>query len=243
MAGKTIKIHARDGGEFDCYLATPAGDGKVPAIVLASAVHGVDQDICTLADEFASHGYIAAAPDLFWRSVPGPLPHEDKRTAERSQPRLEKIKAGEADMADTLAYVRTLPQFNGRAATMGFCYGGPYAILGPKRLGYDAGISCHGTRMLDFIGELDGVTQPVCIIWGDQDHAAPAEVLDAYRAVPARIPNAKVHTFPGVLHGYMMPGNVKAFHPETRAFSMARALTILDGLRAEAGPQKLRQAS
>jgi carboxymethylenebutenolidase len=38
------------------------------------------------------------------------------------------------------------------------------AILGPKRLGYDAGISCHGTRMLDFIGELKDVTAPVCII-------------------------------------------------------------------------------
>ena len=69
---------------------------------------------------------------------------------------------------------------------MGFCYGGPYAILGPKRLGYDAGISCHGTRMLDFIDELNGVTAPVCIIWGDQDHAAPAEVLDAYRAGAGR---------------------------------------------------------
>jgi carboxymethylenebutenolidase len=243
MAGKTIKIRARDGGEFDCYLATPAADGKVPAIVLASAVHGVDKDICDLADEFASHGYIAAAPDLFWRSVPGPLPHEDKRAAERSQPRLEKIKAGEADMADTLAYVRTLPQFNGRAAAMGFCYGGPYAILGPKRLGYDAGISCHGTRMLDFIGELDGVTQPVCIIWGDQDHAAPAEVLQAYRAVPSRLPNVEVHIFPGVLHGYMMRWNVKAFHPQTREFSMGRALAILDGLRGGGERQKLREAS
>ena len=85
----------------------------------------------------------------------------------RSQPRLEKIKTGERDMADALAHLRTLPQFNGRAAAMGFCYGGPYAILGPKRLGYAAGISCHGTQMLDYIGELDGVTQPVCIIWGD----------------------------------------------------------------------------
>ncbi len=107
MAGNTIKIRSSQGGEFDCYLATPESstnetDGKVPAIVLASAVHGVDKDIRDLADEFASHGYIAAAPDLFWRSVPGPLPHEDKRAAERSQPRLEKIKAGEADMADTL---------------------------------------------------------------------------------------------------------------------------------------------
>jgi carboxymethylenebutenolidase len=243
MPGSTIKIRARDGGAFDCYLATPAADGKAPAIVLASAVHGVDADIRALADEFTSHGYIAAAPDLFWRSVPGPLPHEDPRAAERSQPRLEKIKAGEADMADTLAHLRTLPQFNGRAAAIGFCYGGPYAILGPKRLGYAAGISCHGTRMLDFIGELEGVTAPVCIIWGDQDHAAPAEVLAAYRAVPARMPNVEVHVFPGVQHGYMMPWNTKAFSQPTRDFSMARALAILDGLRGKSEQQALRQAS
>src|SRR5712691_1576030 len=248
MAGNTIKIRSSQGGEFDCYLATPKSstnetDGKVPAIVLAAAVHGVDKDIRDLADEFGSHGYLAAAPDLFWRSVPGPLPHEDKRSAERSQPRLEKIKAGEADMADTLAHIRTLPQFNGRAAAMGFCYGGPYSILGPKRLGYDAGIACHGTRMLDFIDELDGVTQPICIMWGDQDHAAPAEVLEAYRAVPSRMANVDVHIFPGVLHGYMMRWNVKAFHPEKREFSMARALAILNGLRGEGQRQKQRQAS
>jgi carboxymethylenebutenolidase len=146
-------------------------------------------------------------------------------------------------MADTLAHVRGLPQFNGRAATMGFCYGGPYAILGPKRLGYDAGIACHGTRMLDFIQELDGVAAPVCIIWGDQDHAAPGELLAAYRGVPARMPNVEVHVFPGVLHGYMMPGNAKAFHPQTRAFSMGRALAILAGLRGESRGPALRQAS
>ena len=49
-------------------------------------------------------------------------------------------------MADTLTHLKTLTEFNGRAAAIGFCYGGPYAILGPKRLGYAAGISCHGTR-------------------------------------------------------------------------------------------------
>ena len=240
MAGSTIRIRSSAGdGELDCYLAVPATDGKAPAIVLASAVHGVDKDVRDLADEFAAHGYIAAAPDLFWRSLPGPLASDDKRASERSQPRLEKIKAGEADMADTLAHLRRLPQFNGRAAAMGFCYGGPYAILGPKRLGYHAGISCHGTRMLDFIAELDGVTAPVCIIWGDQDHAAPAEVLDAYRGVPARMANVEVHIFPGVLHGYMMRWNTKAFHQATRDFSMQRALSILEGLREET----LRRAS
>lgn len=239
MPAETVKVASSQGGAFDCYLALPAAQEKVPAVVLACAIHGVDKDLRDIADEFAARGYIAAAPDLFWRSIPGPMGLDDKRAAERAQPRPEKIAAGEADMADTLSHLKTLPQFNGRAAAMGFCYGGPYAILGPKRLGYAGGISCHGTRMLDYIGELDGVAQPVCIMWGDQDHVAPKEVLDAYRAAPARQANVEVHIFPGILHGYMMPDHAKAYDATSRAFSMQRALAMLDGLRGE----PLRRAS
>ena len=231
MKKQDIKIKSSGGGGFDCYLVTPYAPGKVPAMVLASAIHGVDADLRAIADAFAAKGYIAAAPDLFSRTVPGPLARGDERSTPRGQPRLEVIKTGEADMADTLAEVRKQPQFNGRAAAMGFCYGGPYAILGPKRLGYSAGISCHGTQMGDYIKELDGVTQPVCIIWGDQDHAAPPPVQETYRAVAARMKNVDLHIFPGILHGYMMAGGGKAFDQKTYDFSMKRAFEILEGLR------------
>ena len=231
MRGKNVRVRSSGGGEFDCYRVTPGARAKVPAIVIASAVHGVNVDVRAIADEFASRGAIAAAPDLFWRSIPGPLARDDDRTKERSQPRLAKIKTGEADLADTLAGLRNEPLWNGRAAVMGLCYGGPYAIVGPKRLGYDAGISCHGSQMLDFIGELEGLARPVCIIWGDADHQAPTEVLEAYRGAAARMKNLELHVFPGVLHGYMMPDNVKAFDRKTRDFSMGRALAILEGLR------------
>lgn len=232
MQTKDIKIRSSNGGEFDCYLVTPDRAGKVPAMVLASAVHGVDKDIRDIADEFGARGYIVAAPDLFWRTIPGPLGRDDNRTRERAQPRLQVIKTGETDLADTLAELKKNPRFNGRAAVMGFCYGGPYAILGPKRLGYAAGIACHGTQMNDYLSELEGVSEPVCIIWGDKDHAAPPPVLEAYRAVPARMKNVEVHVFPGIEHGYMMPASVKAYSKETRAFSMGRALSILEALRA-----------
>jgi carboxymethylenebutenolidase len=232
MLKKDTKIRSSEGPEFNCYVVTPEKEQKVPAVVLASAIHGVDKDLRGIADEFASHGYIAAAPDLFWRTVPGPLVRDDPRSAPRGQPRLEKIKTGERDLADVLPVLRKQPLFNGCAAVIGFCYGGPYAILGPKRLGYDAGISCHGTQMLDFIKELEGVRQPVCIIWGDQDHAAPANVLEAYRAVPARMKNVEVHVFPGVQHGYMMRGNPKAFDTKMYDFSMERALAILEQVSA-----------
>jgi carboxymethylenebutenolidase len=234
MPGKTITIRATEGGEFDCYLATPAGNDPTPAVVLACSIDGVDADLCQIADEFAAHGYLAAAPDLFWRTVPGPLPSGDPRTRERAQPRLEKITTNERDLMDTLAHLCTLPQSNGHMAVMGFCYGGPFAILGPKRLGYDAGIACHGSQMFDYLDELDGVTQPVCLIWGDQDRVAPPPVLDAYRAAASRMTNVEVHIFPGIQHGFMMPSSLEAFDATTRDFAMERTFAILDGLRRDA---------
>ena len=233
MDKKDIKIRSTDGGEFDCYIVQPDGEGKVPAVVIAAAVHGVDGDVRGIADELASHGYIVAAPDLFWRSVPGPLGRDDNRTKERSQPRLPKIKAGEQDMSDTLSEVAKLARFNGKAIAMGFCYGGPYAILGPKRLGFAGGVSCHGTQLLDFIDELEGVTQPVFIAWGDQDHAAPPPVQEAYRDIAKKMPNVEVKLFPEVLHGYMMPGSVKAYDQEARDFTMQKTLAMLAALRTE----------
>lgn len=231
MKRKDIKIPTADGKRFDCYVAAPESKELVPAVAVCSAIHGVDEDLRAIADEFAAEGYIAAAPDLFWRSVPGPLPHDDPRSRPRGQPRLEKIKEGEADLVAAREALRAEPNWNGRAATIGFCYGGPYAILGPKRLGYDAGIACHGTQMLDYLPEMEGLDKPVCVIWGDQDIMAPAPVLEAYRAAAARMKNLDLHVFPGVQHSYMMPKSTQAYDPKVRAFSFERAFAILAALR------------
>ena len=52
--------------------------------------------------------------------------------------------------------------------------------------------------------------------------------------------NVEVHIFPGILHGYMMPGSPKAFDQQDARFLHAAALAILDGLR---GGAPLRKAS
>jgi carboxymethylenebutenolidase len=228
---KDLRIRSAEGKDFDCYVATPDSRARTPAMVLASAIHGVNGDLRAIADEFAARGFLAAAPDLFWRSVPGPLAHDDPRSKPRGQPRLEKIRAGEQDLLDTLAMLKQEPSFNGNAAVIGFCYGGPYAILGPKRLGYAAGISCHGTQMLDYLPEMEGLSKPVCVIWGDQDVMAPPDVLAAYRAAAAKQKNLDLHVFPGVKHSYMMPGSKDAYDPKVRAFSMDKAFALLGALR------------
>lgn len=57
MTRKDIKIRSSEGKEFDCYVVAPDAKQKVPAIVLASAIHGVDADLRGIADAFAARGW------------------------------------------------------------------------------------------------------------------------------------------------------------------------------------------
>lgn len=229
MSGSDVTVLTSEGASFDCYMALPAGIRLTPAVVLACSIDGVDADLRDIVDAIAAEGYIAAAPDLFWRTVPGPLPSGDPRTLVRSQPRMERLSENERDLVDTLAYIRTHSQWNGSAVLMGFCYGGPFAIIGPKRLGFQAGVSCHGSQMLGFIGDMAGATQPMCAIWGDQDHIAPEPVLTAFREAARDTANLEVAIFPGVEHGFMMPSS-SAFDRSARDFAMQRTFAFLEEL-------------
>jgi carboxymethylenebutenolidase len=84
--------------------------------------------------------------------------------------------------------------------------------------------------MLGFAGDLAKVAQPVCVIWGDQDHVAPQPVLDVFIEASRELPNLEVHIFPGVEHGFMMPSST-AFDQAARDFAMQRTLEILEDLR------------
>ncbi|MFM1815321.1 MAG: hypothetical protein RLZ98_2016 [Pseudomonadota bacterium] len=228
--GTMITMKSREGADVMAYLALPQGTARTSAVVFASSIHGIGEDHQVIADAFAAKGYICLAPDLFWRTVPGPLARDDGRNKARAMPRAEKIATGEADMADALEHLKTLPNFDGRAIAMGFCYGGPYAILGPKRLGYAGGVSCHGSDMWLFEDELDGVTRPVTIIWGDKDHAAPPDVIERYKGYAGRMPNLSVDILPDVNHGYMLRGNLKHFDQKAHDYSFARAIEMLEAL-------------
>src|SRR5882762_7869613 len=66
-----VLIDAADEGRFGAYLAEPAGSGKVPGMLVIQEIFGVNQNIRSICDDYAAQGYIAIAPDLFWRQEPG----------------------------------------------------------------------------------------------------------------------------------------------------------------------------
>jgi carboxymethylenebutenolidase len=69
--GKTIEINTFDhDGKFNAYLAEPSGSPR-GAIVVIQEIFGVNPGIRKMADDHAANGYLAIAPDLFWRIKPG----------------------------------------------------------------------------------------------------------------------------------------------------------------------------
>ncbi len=243
MPGQPIKIKSREGGDFVCYLALPAAPKEpVPAIVLASAIHGVDEDLRALADTFAAHGYIAAAPDLFWRSCPARCRAPTSARASARSRALERIKAGEADLADTLAELRRAEGFQRpRRGDRLLLRRRPTPSSGRSRLGFAAGISCHGTNLhrlyrrarrpdragLHHLGRRR-TTPPRRRCWRPTARCRPhAQCRGAH--LPRH--QARLHDAAGG----------RSLRRKTREFSLARALAILDGLRG--GGDALRRAS
>src|SRR5580698_3470322 len=63
-----ITIEGRD-GRFSAYVAWPKAL-PAPAVVVLHEVFGVNADIRKTCGELSEQGFIAVAPDLFWRQEP-----------------------------------------------------------------------------------------------------------------------------------------------------------------------------
>ena len=61
-----IEIDAGGGERYDGYLALPRA-GKGPGVIIVQEIFGVNAHIRSVAEQYALAGYVALAPDLFWR--------------------------------------------------------------------------------------------------------------------------------------------------------------------------------
>src|SRR5215470_18214961 len=122
--GEFTTIMARDGHEFQAYLAAPAGKPRGAVIVLQE-IFGVNSHIRAVTDGFAAEGYTAIAPSLFDRVRRG---IELGYSAEGMQEGIGYVKqldpeATRRDLAAAVAVVK----HSGRAGAVGYCWGGSLA--------------------------------------------------------------------------------------------------------------------
>jgi carboxymethylenebutenolidase len=224
-----ITIEGRDGA-FNAYIARPKTLPAPPVVVLHE-VFGVNADIRKTCDELAEQGFIAVAPDLFWRQEPGVdlsvTSEPDWQHGLRLYGAYDR-DAGARDMKDTVEAVRELPECNGKVAVLGYCLGGLMVFLTAVRChGVDAAVAYHGGDTEKYLGEVDGLSAPLLMHLAEEDEfiskAAQAEI----KAALAKRPNATVYSYPGQNHAFSRHGGAH-YNAEAAALAHERTYDFLN---------------
>jgi dienelactone hydrolase len=148
-----------------------------PAVVVLHEVFGVNGDIRKTCDELAEQGFIAVAPDLFWRQEPGVDLSVTSEPDWRHGLRLNQAydrDAGARDVRDTADVVARLPECIGKVAVLGYCLGGLMTFLTAVRYGVDAAVAYHGGDTEKYLGEVDGLHAPLLMHLAEEDESFPS---------------------------------------------------------------------
>lgn len=213
-----LRLQSADGGEFSAYCAFPE-HASAPALVVLTPVFGVDRDMRGFVDRYAQRGFIAIAPDLFWRESPGVLARtDDGRT--QAQARARRVDAGvcAGDVRTTIEALRVMPACNGNVAALGICFGGRYAYLAAARGDVAAAGAYHGTQIGECLAGAPPVTVPISLHFGGADPLTPEGEISAIAAALRDNPDAEICVYPGAEHNFSIPG-----HPSCDAEAARRA--------------------
>jgi carboxymethylenebutenolidase len=129
--GEFTTIMARDGHEFQAYLAAPTGKPR-GAVVVLQEIFGVNSHIRSLTDGFAAEGYTAIAPALFDRIRRGIELGYGPEERPQAVGYMQQLKNEDTlkDVGAAMAVVKN----SGRVGTVGYCWGGRISYLAAREL-------------------------------------------------------------------------------------------------------------
>src|SRR5271154_2721754 len=165
-----ITIEGRDGA-FGAYIARPKAS-PASAVIVLQELFGVNADIRKTCDELAGQGFIAIAPDLFWRQEPGV--DLSVRSDADWQHGLRLYQAynrdeGVRDIKDTIDTVVKMPECNGKIAVLGYCLGALMVFLTGARHRVDAAVAYHGGDTEKYLSEDDGLRASLLLHLAEED--------------------------------------------------------------------------
>ncbi|OLS99495.1 hypothetical protein BJF90_08265 [Pseudonocardia sp. CNS-004] len=215
-------------------LALPAGNGPAPAVLVTSAIAGLNDYVSGVVDQLAAEGYVALGLDYYARTAgPPDLGSPDKimaAVAALSDPDVLD------DVATSVAWLRASSRCDGRVGMVGFCIGGTYALLGAS--GVDdlaCAVSFYGTLRYPSPSEskpIDPLTTaakarcPLLGHYGDADHLIPAADVDELRAI-TRGMAAEIYSYPGAGHAFHEDFRPQVHRPVAAADAWRRTLVFL----------------
>jgi carboxymethylenebutenolidase len=223
MADQSIR--ATDGsGSFNAYVALPK-TRKGPGIVIIQEIFGVNPWLRHVADRAAAAGYVAMAPDLFWRLKPGvQLDADIEKEFQEGVSYMQRFDSDKAveDLKATVAALRQHPAATGKVGTVGFCLGGRLAFMMACRSNADANIGYYGVNLPALLGEAKSITKPLLLHIAENDKFVPppaqAQIKDALKGNS----HVTIYTYPGADHGFARNGS-HSFNKEAAELANSRS--------------------
>jgi carboxymethylenebutenolidase len=222
--GEFTRLMARDGHEFDAYLA-PATSTPRGAIIVLQEIFGVNSHIRAVTEDFAAEGYVAIAPSLFDRVRREVELDYSPKSVEQGRGYVLQLKEDKI-LADLTACINVVKR-NGPVGVVGYCWGGSIAYLAACELPIRAAVSYYGTRTVQMLDRKPRV--PVQYHFGAKDQSIPPESIEQIRAAH---PQGEFHIYPAG-HGFNCDQR-ESFDPESARLARERTLEFFAKHLAEA---------
>lgn len=191
-------------GSFQGYFAAPES-GPAPGVVVIQEIFGVNSHIRSVVDRFAEAGYVALAPDIFWRIEPGIELGYTPDDVSKGRELKGKMNMDEVieDVRATFSVLAAHPQCRGeRQGIVGYCYGGLITFTAAARLNPACASSYYGGGIVEYIDEADQISCPIQFHFGEKDGAIPLDQVEQVRNAVSNKANAEVFVYEGAGHGF-----------------------------------------
>ena len=225
LHAETVMFSGHDGDEIEGYRATPLGGGPFGGVVVIHHLPGYDWPTKEITRRFASLGFQALMPNLYWREGPGASP-EDAAAAARANGGVPDERLV-GDVAGAAAALRALPGANGKVGVIGYCSGGRQSFLAACSLDLDAAVDCYGAFVVNPVPEdyaflrakpvVDLAPDLSCPLLGlfgaDDAHPSPDEVAELDKVLAAAGKEHEFQIYEGAGHAFFSV-NRPAYRPE-----------------------------
>ena len=185
-------------GKMRGYLATPAGTGPFPTVLVIHENRGLNPYVEDVARRAAVAGFLALAPDGL--APVGGYPGNDDAGREL-QSKLDQAKLRQ-DMVNSARWVKAHALSNGKLGATGFCWGGGMVNNLAVALGSDlsAGVPYYGAAPA--AEDMAKVKTPLLINYAATDERINA-MWPAYEAaLKANKTPYEVYFYEGTQHGF-----------------------------------------